>query len=222
MPKHIEIASLLLTLDLAGTAVFAASGAAVGMKHRLDVFGVCVLAFVAGNAGGMLRDVLIGAIPPVAFRGWHYVAVSLLAAVVTFVWHPRLERLHTPILIFDAAGLGLFSVSGTQKALAYGLNPLIAALLGMLTGIGGGMLRDVLVREIPTVLRKDLYALAALAGAGLGLAYEEQVAEYVAKRRLIRVLEDWTPPFPGFFMYYPSRQHQPAALAALVNALRLP
>jgi uncharacterized membrane protein YeiH len=116
MPKHIEIASLLLTLDLAGTAVFAASGAAVGMKHRLDVFGVCVLAFVAGNAGGMLRDVLIGAIPPVAFRGWQYVAVSLLAAVVTFLWHPRLERLHTPILIFNAAGLGLFSVSGTQKA----------------------------------------------------------------------------------------------------------
>ena len=170
MPKHIEIANLLLTLDLAGTAVFAISGAAVGVKHRLDVFGVCVLAFVAGNAGGMLRDVLIGAVPPAAFGGWLYVTVSLLAGVATFVWHPRLERLHTPILIFDAAGLGLFSVSGTQKALAFGLNPLIAALLGMLTGIGGGMLRDVLVREIPTVLRKDLYALAALAGAGVVVA----------------------------------------------------
>jgi uncharacterized membrane protein YeiH len=165
MPKHIEIANLLLTLDLAGTAVFAISGAAVGVKHRLDVFGVCVLAFVAGNAGGMVRDVLIGAVPPVAFVGWLYVTVSLLAGVATFVWHPRLERLHTPILIFDAAGLGLFSVSGTQKALAFGANPLIAALLGMLTGIGGGMLRDVLVREVPTVLRKDLYALAALSGA---------------------------------------------------------
>jgi uncharacterized membrane protein YeiH len=165
IPQHIEIADLLLTLDLAGTAVFAVSGAAVGVKHRLDVFGVCVLAFVAGNAGGMLRDVLIGAIPPAAFRGWEYVTVSLLAGVVTFIWHPRLERLQIPILIFDAAGLGLFSVAGTQKALAFGANPLIAALLGMLTGIGGGMLRDVLVREIPTVLRKDLYALAALAGA---------------------------------------------------------
>jgi uncharacterized membrane protein YeiH len=165
MPRHIEIASLLLTLDLAGTAVFAVSGAAVGVRHRLDVFGVCVLAFVAGNAGGMLRDMLIGSLPPAAFEGWQYVTVSLLAAVVTFVWHPRLERLQTPILIFDAAGLGLFSVSGTQKALAFGLHPLIAALLGMLTGIGGGMFRDVLVREIPTVLRKDLYALAALAGA---------------------------------------------------------
>jgi uncharacterized membrane protein YeiH len=90
--------------------------------------------------------------------------------MLTFVWHPRLERLHTPILIFDAAGLGLFCVSGTQKALAFGLNPVIAALLGMLTGIGGGMLRDVLVREIPTVLRKDLYALAALAGASAVVA----------------------------------------------------
>lgn len=170
MPAHIEIASLLLILDLAGTAVFAVSGAAIGVKHRLDVFGVCVLAFVAGNAGGVLRDVLIGAVPPAALIGWWYVTVSLLAGVVTFVWHPRLERLHTPILIFDAAGLGLFSVSGSQKALAFGLNPLIAALLGMLTGIGGGMLRDVLVREIPTVLRKDFYALAALAGAGVVVA----------------------------------------------------
>ena len=170
MPRHIEISGLLLTLDLAGTAVFAISGAAVGVKHRLDVFGVCVLAFVAGNAGGMLRDILIGAVPPVALVGWRYVTISLLAGVVTFIWHPRLERLHTPILIFDAAGLGLFSVSGTQKALAFGANPLVAALLGMLTGIGGGMLRDVLVGEIPTVLRKDLYALAALAGAGVVVA----------------------------------------------------
>jgi len=167
MPTHIEVASLLLSLDLVGTAVFAISGAAVGVKHRLDVFGVCVLAFVAGNAGGVLRDLLIGTVPPVAFNKWQYVTVSLLAGVVTFVWHPRLERRHTPILIFDAAGLGLFSVSGTQKALALGLNPFIAALLGMLTGIGGGMLRDVLVGEVPTVLRKDLYALAALAGAAV-------------------------------------------------------
>jgi uncharacterized membrane protein YeiH len=170
MPQHVDIAELLLILDLAGTAVFAVSGAAVGVRHGLDVFGVCVLAFVAGNAGGVLRDVLIGAVPPVAFGSWQYVTVSLAAGLVTFVWHPRLERIHTPILMFDAVGLGLFSVSGTQKALAFGANPLFAALLGMLTGIGGGMVRDVLVREIPTVLRKDLYALAALAGAGVVVA----------------------------------------------------
>lgn len=170
MPTHIEIAGLLLALDLAGTAVFAVSGAAVGVRHKLDVFGVCVLAFVAGNAGGVLRDVLIGAVPPVALRGWLYVTISLLVGVLTFVWHPRLERLHKPILIFDAAGLGLFSVAGTVKALAFGLNPLIAALLGMLTGIGGGIVRDVLVMEIPFVLRRDLYALAALAGAAVVVA----------------------------------------------------
>jgi len=164
---YIEIGSLLLTLDLAGTAVFAVSGAAVGVKYQLDVFGVCVLAFVAGNAGGMLRDVLIGAVPPAAFTGWQHVTVSLLSGVIVFLWHPRLERLRTPILLFDAAGLALFAVSGTQKALALGLNPIIAALLGMLTGIGGGMLRDLLVSEIPTVLHEDLYALAALAGAAV-------------------------------------------------------
>ena len=159
--------TLLLTLDLAGTAVFAVSGAAAGVKHRLDIFGVCVLAFVAGNAGGMTRDVLIGAVPPAALGEWRYVTVSLLAALATFWWHPRVERVRVPILLFDAAGLGLFAVAGAQKALAFGLNPLVSALLGMLTGIGGGMLRDVLVREIPTVLRSDLYALAALSGASV-------------------------------------------------------
>jgi uncharacterized membrane protein YeiH len=98
------------------------------------------------------------------------VTVSLVAGAITFFWHPRLERLRTPILLFDAAGLGLFAVAGTQKALAFGLDPFIAALLGMLTGIGGGMLRDVFVNEIPTVLRSDLYAVAALAGAAVVVA----------------------------------------------------
>lgn len=167
---YLEIRTLVLVLDLIGTAVFAISGAAVAVKRGLDVFGVCVLAFIAGNAGGMLRDVLIGAVPPQVLAGWSHGTIALLAGVVTFFWHPRVERLRTPILLFDAAGLGLFAVSGTQKALAYGLDPLVAAVLGMLTGIGGGMLRDVLVNEIPTVLREDLYALAALAAAGVVIA----------------------------------------------------
>jgi uncharacterized membrane protein YeiH len=170
LAAYLEVRGLLLTLDLAGTAVFAVSGAAIGVKHRLDVFGVCVLAFVAGNAGGMLRDVSIGAVPPAALVGWQHVTVSLLAGAFFFFWHPRLERLRTPILLFDAAGLALFAVSGTQKALTFALDPLVAALLGMLTGIGGGMLRDVLVSEIPTVLREDLYAVAALAGAAVVVA----------------------------------------------------
>ncbi len=170
LPEQLSMGTVWLVLDLLGTAVFAISGAAVGVKYRLDVFGVSVLAFVAGNAGGMLRDVLLGATPPAALSGWRHVTISLAAALLTFLWHPRIEKLRTPILLFDAAGLGLFAVSGTEKALAYGLNPLVAAILGMLSGIGGGMIRDLLVREIPTVLHAELYAVAALAGAAVVVA----------------------------------------------------
>jgi uncharacterized membrane protein YeiH len=159
--------SLLLVLDLVGTFVFAISGASVGVARRLDLFGTLVLSFVAGNAGGIARDVLIGAVPPGAISDWRYLAVSLLAGVVTFYWSSAVERWSSPVLVFDAAGLALFAVSGTQKALAFGLNPIMAALLGMLTGIGGGMARDVLAGEIPAVLRADIYAVAALAGAGV-------------------------------------------------------
>jgi uncharacterized membrane protein YeiH len=161
---------VLLILDLIGTFVFAISGAAAGVKYRLDVFGVSVLAFVAGNAGGVTRDLLIGAVPPAALSDWRYIAVSLVAGITTFFWYPGITRLQQVMLLFDAAGLGLFAVSGTEKALAYGINPFVAGLLGMLTGIGGGIVRDVLVREIPVVLRADLYALAALAGASVVIA----------------------------------------------------
>jgi uncharacterized membrane protein YeiH len=159
--------TLLLVLDLVGTFVFALSGAVAGVRHRLDLFGVLVLSFAAANTGGITRDLLIGAVPPAAISDWRYLAVSLLAGIATF-WRPSvIARLRSPVLIFDAAGLGLFAVAGTQKALAFGLHPVMAALLGMLTGIGGGMARDVLLAEIPTVLRADLYALAALAGAAV-------------------------------------------------------
>lgn len=166
----VTTAALLLTLDLIGTFVFAISGAASGVKSRLDVFGVSVLAFVAGNAGGMTRDVLIGAVPPVAISNWRSLAVSLIAAVATFLWYPGVARLQRIVLLFDAAGLATFAVAGTQKALAYDVNPVTAAFLGMLTGIGGGMMRDLLVNEIPLVLRADFYAVAALAGAGVVVA----------------------------------------------------
>lgn len=169
MPSQLLVstAALLLTLDLIGTFVFALSGAASGVKHRLDAFGVGVLAFVAGNAGGVTRDLLIGAVPPAAIKDWRYVAVSLAAGAATFAWYPNVKRLQPIVLLFDAAGLGLFAVAGTQKALAFGINPFVSALLGMLTGIGGGVVRDLLVNEIPVVLRTDLYALAALAGAAV-------------------------------------------------------
>jgi uncharacterized membrane protein YeiH len=158
---------LLLIADLAGTFVFAISGATAATRRRLDLFGVLVLSFAAANAGGILRDLLIGAVPPAAISDWRYVAVSMCAGLVIFWWAPLIERLQTPVRMFDAAGLALFAVAGAEKALAFGLNPAMAALLGMLTGIGGGMLRDVLLADVPMVLRADLYAVAALAGAGV-------------------------------------------------------
>lgn len=164
-------AGTLLVLDLAGTFVFALSGAVAGVRERLDLFGVLVLSFAAASAGGVSRDLLIGSVPPAAISDWRYIAVSMLAGLIVFYWFPiseRLPKLRNPIRIFDAAGLGLFAVVGTQKALGYGLNPAMAALLGVLTGIGGGMLRDVLIRQVPIVLqRTELYAVAALAGAVL-------------------------------------------------------
>lgn len=160
-----RIQELLVTLDLVGTFVFAISGATTGVLHQLDLFGVLVLSFLASTAGGMTRDVLLGAVPPAALSDWRYFGISLLAGFITFFCYPLFARLRTVVLVFDGAGLAVFAVSGTQKALAYGLNPLMAALLGMLTGIGGGVARDLLVTEIPTVLRTDLYAVAALVGA---------------------------------------------------------
>jgi uncharacterized membrane protein YeiH len=156
-----------VVFDLGGTFVFALSGATAGVKHRLDLFGVLVLSFAAGNSGGVARDVLIGALPPVAIGDWRYIAVSILAGLITFSWYRIINRLSSPVLVFDAAGLALFAVSGASKALAFGVGPVGALMLGMLTGIGGGMVRDILVREIPTVLRTELYAVAALIGAAV-------------------------------------------------------
>jgi uncharacterized membrane protein YeiH len=159
--------SLPYLLDLAGTLVFALSGAMAGVKRKLDVFGVLVLSFVAANAGGITRDILIGAVPPGAINDWRYLGVSLIAGIITFYFPSAIMQRWNPVMLFDAAGLALFAVSGAHKALVYGLNPVMATLLGMLTGIGGGMARDVLLAEIPTVLRADLYAVAALVGAAV-------------------------------------------------------
>ncbi|MGI8679630.1 MAG: trimeric intracellular cation channel family protein [Jatrophihabitans sp.] len=157
----------LLALDLAGSFVFALSGALAAVRARLDVFGVVVVATVTAIGGGILRDVLLGATPPAALRHWPYLAVAAAAAVVVFRWHPRLARLWRPVVVLDAAGLGLFTVTGTRAALDHGLGPAGSVALGILTGIGGGVLRDVLLREIPLVLRREIYALAAAVGAVL-------------------------------------------------------
>ncbi len=159
--------TMVLILDLCGTFAFALSGAMAGVRRRLDLFGVLALSFAASSFGGIGRDVLIGAVPPAALTDWRYLGVSLAAGVIAFFWSSRIEQGRTPVRLLDAIGLSLFAVAGTEKALAYGLRPEMAALLGMLTGIGGGVARDVLLAEIPAVLRSELYAVAALAGAAI-------------------------------------------------------
>lgn len=159
--------TFILILDLIGTFVFALSGATLGVRRRLDIFGVLVLSFAAAVAGGMTRDVLIGATPVAAISDWRYPAITLAAGIVTFFRAPLIERLQYPVRMFDAMGLALFAVAGTQKALSYGINPPMAAALGMLTGIGGGIARDVLMARVPLVLQAELYAVAALAGAAV-------------------------------------------------------
>ncbi len=163
----ITVSAIVPVLDLTGTFVFALSGAMAGVRHRFDLFGVLVLAYAAGVVGGITRDVLIGAVPPPGIADWRYIIVPIVAGLITFQWHSVIERLRSPVLMFDAGGLALFAVSGTLKALDYQLGPIAAIVLGMLTGIGGGMLRDVMAGESPAVLRGDVYAVAALTGAAV-------------------------------------------------------
>ncbi len=163
--EHILVSQFLKLLDLVGTFVFAISGATAGVRHKLDLFGILVLSIAAANSGGIVRDVLIGAVPPAAINDWRYIVVSLLAGLVTFFWFPVTNKLRSPVQIFDGAGLALFAVAGAGKALAFHLGPVAAVLLGVLTGIGGGVVRDVLLSEVPVVFTAELYAVAALAGA---------------------------------------------------------
>ena len=157
--------TVLVVLDLVGIFVFAITGALVGVRKELDVFAVLVLAGVAGLGGGFLLDVLIGAVPPAALADWRYLLVPAVAGLVTFFVHPSLDRKERAINVLDAAGLALFCVTGALKAVEFGLGPIPASLMGMLTGIGGGMLRDVLTGRVPLVFRGELYATPALVGA---------------------------------------------------------
>ncbi|MCZ4500822.1 MAG: trimeric intracellular cation channel family protein [Marmoricola sp.] len=161
----VDDSPLLLVFELAGIFVFAISGGLVAVRKQLDVFGVVVLAGATGLGGGFLRDVLIGATPPAALADWRYLLVPLGAGVTTFLFHPALGRMERTVSIFDAAGLGLFCVTGTLKAIDYGLGPVPAALMGMLTGVGGGIVRDLLAGRVPVIFSSELYATPALAGA---------------------------------------------------------
>jgi uncharacterized membrane protein YeiH len=161
--------TLILALNLAGTFIFGISGGLAAVRARLDLFGIVVLASVVGLAGGITRDLLIGA-PPATFRDWRYLAATGAAGLACFFGRPALERISRSVLVFDAVGLGLFCVTGATKALDFGVGTVPAILLGAITGIGGGILRDVLLREVPTVLRHELYAVPALLGAGVLVA----------------------------------------------------
>ncbi|MBW8076519.1 MAG: trimeric intracellular cation channel family protein [Gallionella sp.] len=163
----VHLSAFARALDLGGTFVFAISGAVAAVNRRLDLFGILVLSFVAGNFGGISRDVLIGATPPAALSDDWYLLLSLVAGLITYFSYAGVNRLRSPMLWFDAVGLAFFAVVGAEKALNFGLNPVMSALLGMLTGVGGGMMRDILINEVPQVLSSDLYAVAALAGASV-------------------------------------------------------
>ena len=163
----------MLVLDLAGTFAFGLSGGIAAVRARLDLYGVLVLAAVVGLVGGIIRDVLLGALPPATFSDWRYLVTVAAAGLVAFFAGPALERVYHPLNVFDAAGLSLFCVTGATKALEFHVGPAQAVLLGLITATGGGMVRDVLVREVPTVLRRELYAVPALIGAAIVVAAAE-------------------------------------------------
>lgn len=162
--------TLISVLDLAGTFVFAISGAMAGVNKRLDIFGIAVLAFATGTVGGITRDVLIGATPPLAIAESRYLLITVFAAGVVFYGHRFFERIQSPVAIFDAAGLSMFAVTGGVRALDYGVPPIMAVVMGIASGIGGGIMRDVLIGRMPLVLQPlELYAVAALSGAAVAV-----------------------------------------------------
>ncbi|WP_308196215.1 trimeric intracellular cation channel family protein [Nocardioides bruguierae] len=206
----LDVGTTLLVLDLLGIVVFAASGGLVGVRKELDLFGVLVLAGVTGLGGGLLRDVLIGVVPPAALVDWRYLLAPAVAGVAVFAFHPTFGRMEKVITVLDAAGLALFCVAGALKAMDYGVGPLPAALMGMTTAVGGGMMRDVLAGRVPVVFRGELYATPALGGAAVAvvgtsgwLPFDPPVvvvsilAALVALVwRLLAVWRNWQAPLP--------------------------
>ena len=175
MESVVDVDSLLLAFDVLGLFAFAASGALLAIERSFDVVGIVLLAVLTAVGGGIIRDLVLGDTPPDAFDNLWYLLTPVSAAVVAFFAHQLLARGRRAMLIFDAAGLGLFTVTGTLKALAFGLNLAAATALGVLSAVGGGLIRDVIARETPTLVRSDsvLYAVPAFFGAlALGIAVE--------------------------------------------------
>src|ERR1700689_4971648 len=149
-----EASKLLLWADLAGTFLFAVEGALIAVPANLDLLGVMVLAFSTALVGGIIRDVLIGAVPPSSLRDWRYPAAAFVGGAIVFFLHPVIRQVPVSVIItLDAAALALFAVAGTEKALVYKMHPLVAAFLGTITGVGGGTVRDIMLAQVPAVLR---------------------------------------------------------------------
>ena len=163
----INLHSLYTFIDLAGTFAFAISGAVAARDKGLDVFGILVVAFTVACGGGIIRDLCIGAVPPAGISDWRYLTIAMIAAIIVMSFGSLSKWLNRPVLLFDALGLSLFAVSGAEKALGFGHNNEVAILLGMITAVGGGVLRDVLLNRIPVIFEKEIYASAALIGAGV-------------------------------------------------------
>lgn len=197
---------LFSMLDVLGTFVFGLSGAMVAIRKDFDIFGILVLAVATGVAGGIIRDLLLGDTPPEVLRSLWPMAVASLAGVCAFFFKPQIDRLNRPVMVLDAVGLGVFAVAGCRKAMEYGLEPPGAILLGVMTAVGGGVLRDIMAAEVPRVLNEDVYALAALAGGAtyigcIWLDFPEKVAVTIAVilavvLRLVSVRFDWKLPRP--------------------------
>lgn len=159
---------MLYTIDLAGTLLFGIEGATAAIAGNLDLLGVLVLAFATALAGGIIRDVLIGATPPSSLKDWRYSVAAFTGASIVFFLHQFIQSVpSTLIMLLDAAGLSLFAISGAEKALIYEMPAFIAILLGGITGVGGGTVRDILLARVPIILRADVYATAALAGSAV-------------------------------------------------------
>ncbi|MEU6859131.1 TRIC cation channel family protein [Glycomyces sp. NPDC046736] len=198
-----------LVAELVGTAVFAASGASAAVGKRLDLFGVVVIGVICALGGGAIRDLLIDA-KPLVLTDWRYPLAAVVAALVVFRFHPALSRMRLTMLVLDAAGLALFTVIGTLKGLEFGFAVYAACIVGVLSGIGGGIVRDVLVQEIPAVLREDFYAMAAVIGAvivGVGARWESQIGHWTLMLsaiavifvvRMVAIRYRWEAPKPKF------------------------
>ncbi|WP_183036422.1 trimeric intracellular cation channel family protein [Cupriavidus sp. UME77] len=159
--------SLFVLVDLFGTFAFAVSGALAAEQKRLDLFGVVAISYMTACGGGIVRDLCLGSLPPVGISDWRYLATSVFASAMAIWARPLVDHLKHPVVFFDSLGLGFFAVVGAHKALLLGHNIEVAIVLGMVTAVGGGVVRDVVLNRVPIILQKEIYALAALVGAAI-------------------------------------------------------